>query len=183
MVDIYIPTLHTFAMGNLFTGSWKELRFRAEPVIVKLETKEVDFSQSAIRDYLLDRFKTMGENRQIIMVTHNPQFVVNLDVDNLIFMSKSDGTLKVQSGALEYTCEDYSVLEIVAQNIDFEKRYEFKGANAIDAFPDYMGARIDHHKDAEEMLLHYFIFNELKGTLSDPNKANKKGKKKSVILG
>ena len=49
MVDIYIPTLHTFAMGNLFTGSWKELRFRAETVIVKLETKEVDFSQSAIR--------------------------------------------------------------------------------------------------------------------------------------
>ena len=49
MVDIYIPTLHTFAMGNLFTGSWKELRFRIEPVIVKLESKEVDFSQSSIR--------------------------------------------------------------------------------------------------------------------------------------
>jgi len=49
MVDIYIPTLHTFAMGNLFTGSWKELRFRIEPVIVKLESKEVDFSQSAMR--------------------------------------------------------------------------------------------------------------------------------------
>lgn len=63
-----------------------------------------------------------------------------------------------------------------SKNPNFEKRYEFKGANAIDAFPDYMGARIDHHKDAEEMLLHYFIFNELKGTLSDPNKANKKGK-------
>ncbi len=49
MVDIYIPTLHTFAMGNLFTGSWKELRFRIEPIIVKLENKEIDFSQSSIR--------------------------------------------------------------------------------------------------------------------------------------
>lgn len=49
MVDIYIPTLHTFAMGNLFTGSWKELRFRIEPVIVKLESKEIDISQSTIR--------------------------------------------------------------------------------------------------------------------------------------
>jgi len=49
MVDIYIPTVHTFAMGNLFTGSWQALRFRAEPIIVKLESKEVDFSQSAIR--------------------------------------------------------------------------------------------------------------------------------------
>lgn len=83
-----------------------------------IDQPEDNISQSAIRDYLLDRFKTMGENRQIIMVTHNPQFVVNLDVDNLIFLFKADGTLKVQSGALEYTCEDYSVLDIVAQNID-----------------------------------------------------------------
>ena len=83
-----------------------------------IDQPEDNISQSAIRDYLLDRFKTMGENRQVIMVTHNPQFVVNLDIDNLIFLSKSDGTLKVQSGALEYTCEDYSILDIVAQNID-----------------------------------------------------------------
>lgn len=83
-----------------------------------IDQPEDNISQSAIRDYLLDRFKTMGENRQVIMVTHNPQFVVNLDVDNLIFLSKEDGTLRVQSGALEYTCEDYSILDIVAQNID-----------------------------------------------------------------
>ena len=83
-----------------------------------IDQPEDNISQSAIRDYLLDRFKTMGENRQVIMVTHNPQFVVNLDIDNLIFLSNADGTLKVQSGALEYTCEDYSVLDIVAQNID-----------------------------------------------------------------
>lgn len=83
-----------------------------------IDQPEDNISQSAIRDYLLDRFKTMGENRQVIMVTHNPQFVVNLDIDNLIFLSKLDGTLKVQSGALEYTCEDYSILDIVAQNID-----------------------------------------------------------------
>ena len=49
MIDIYIPTLHTFEMGNTFTGSWKELRFRIEPVIVKLETKEIDFQNSAIK--------------------------------------------------------------------------------------------------------------------------------------
>lgn len=49
MADIYIPTLHTFAMNNLFTGSWKELRFRIEPNVVMLDAKEVDFSQSTIR--------------------------------------------------------------------------------------------------------------------------------------
>ena len=83
-----------------------------------IDQPEDNISQSAIRDYLLDRFKTMGENRQVIMVTHNPQFVVNLDIDNLVFLSKADGTLKVQSGALEYSCEDYSILDVVAQNID-----------------------------------------------------------------
>ena len=60
----------------------------------------------------------MGENRQIIMVTHNPQFVVNLDVDNLIFLSVHDNEIEIKSGALEYVCDDYSVLDIVAQNID-----------------------------------------------------------------
>ena len=49
MVDIYIPTLHTFEMGNLFTGSWQSLRFRIEPVIVKNEAKEIDLEQSGLR--------------------------------------------------------------------------------------------------------------------------------------
>ncbi len=49
MIDIYIPTLHAFEMGNLFTGSWKELRFRIEPSVVKFETKEIDFSRSCIK--------------------------------------------------------------------------------------------------------------------------------------
>ncbi len=48
MADIFIPTLHTFAMDNIFTGSWGEFRFRAEPKIVKLPNKEVDFTQSSI---------------------------------------------------------------------------------------------------------------------------------------
>ena len=50
MADIFIPTLHTFAMNNLFTGSCGALRFRAKPSVVKSETnpKEVDFTQSTI---------------------------------------------------------------------------------------------------------------------------------------
>ena len=83
-----------------------------------IDQPEDNVSQSAIREYLLDRFKTMGENRQIIMVTHNPQFVVNLDVDNLIFLSARNNAFEIKSGALEYVCDDYSVLDIVAQNID-----------------------------------------------------------------
>ena len=50
MADIFIPTLHTFAMDNLFTGSCGALRFRIVPSVVKMEgnNKEVDFTQSTI---------------------------------------------------------------------------------------------------------------------------------------
>ncbi len=48
MAELFIPTLHTFAMDNIFTGSWGAFRFRAEPKIVKLPNKEVDFQQSSI---------------------------------------------------------------------------------------------------------------------------------------
>ena len=49
MIDIYIPTLHTFVMGNLFTGSWQDMRFRIEPVLAKTETKQVIIPESILR--------------------------------------------------------------------------------------------------------------------------------------
>ena len=48
MVDIFIPTLHTFAMDNTFTGSWGMLRFRIVPQVVKATPKEVDMENSSI---------------------------------------------------------------------------------------------------------------------------------------
>ena len=49
MAEIFIPTLHTFAMGNTFTGSCGNLRFKAEPTVVKQEgSKEVDMRSSSI---------------------------------------------------------------------------------------------------------------------------------------
>ena len=48
-MEIYIPTLHTFAMGNAFTGSCGALRFKAVPKVVKVEgSKEVDMEASSI---------------------------------------------------------------------------------------------------------------------------------------
>ena len=50
MTDLYIPTLHTFAMNNSFTGSWENFRFRIVPTVVKSEVnpKEVDMEKSSI---------------------------------------------------------------------------------------------------------------------------------------
>ena len=48
MAELFIPTLHTFAMKNTFTGSCGAFRFRAEPNVVMATAKEVDFQQSTI---------------------------------------------------------------------------------------------------------------------------------------
>ena len=48
MAEIFVPTLHTFAMNNVFTGSCGMFRFRAEPKVVMATAKEVDFEQSSI---------------------------------------------------------------------------------------------------------------------------------------
>ena len=48
MSRLYLPTLHTFAMKNLFTGSYGSLRFRIKPDVVMATPKEVDFDQSTM---------------------------------------------------------------------------------------------------------------------------------------
>ena len=48
MAELFLPTLHTFAMKNIFTGSVGMFRFRACPNVVMATPKEVDFEQSTI---------------------------------------------------------------------------------------------------------------------------------------
>ena len=47
-MDLFLPTLHTFAMNNIFTGSCGVFRFRAAPTVVMRTQKEVDMEQSYI---------------------------------------------------------------------------------------------------------------------------------------
>ena len=48
MKEVFLPTLHWFAMKNLFTGSYGNLRFRIKPDVVMATPKEVDFDQSSM---------------------------------------------------------------------------------------------------------------------------------------
>lgn len=48
MKEIYLPTLHWFAMTNPFSGSCGDLRFMIKPEVVMATAKEVDFDQSRI---------------------------------------------------------------------------------------------------------------------------------------
>lgn len=84
-----------------------------------IDQPEDQISQVAIKEHVLGAFKRMSANRQILMITHNPLFVVNLDVDNVIVLARSqDGEIDVKSGALEYECDDYKVLDLVAKTVE-----------------------------------------------------------------
>ena len=48
MNELFIPTLNTFAMNNIFTGSCGLFRFRAKPDVIMKTPKEVDFEASSI---------------------------------------------------------------------------------------------------------------------------------------
>ena len=48
MEEFFIPTLHTFAMKNIFTGSTGNFRFKITPNIQMKTPKEVDFESSAM---------------------------------------------------------------------------------------------------------------------------------------
>lgn len=114
-MDVYDEVSSGFDAQMYFTLLSGEIRDKG---IYIIDQPEDHISQRAIKEKVLDQFRRMGQQRQVIMVTHNPQFIVNLDVDNVIFLSKKDGKFEIESGALEYENNDYNILKIVADNID-----------------------------------------------------------------
>ena len=84
-----------------------------------IDQPEDDVSQPSIKKNILGDFYDMSKNRQVIIITHNPQFIVNLDVDNVIFIGKNENDkIYIQNGALEYCDKEYDILKIVADNIE-----------------------------------------------------------------
>lgn len=84
-----------------------------------IDQPEDDVSQPSIKKNILGDFYDMSKNRQVIIITHNPQFIVNLDVDNVIFIGKNgNDKIYIQNGALEYYGKEYDILKIVADNIE-----------------------------------------------------------------
>lgn len=87
--------------------------------IYLIDQPEDDVSPHSIKKYLLQDFKHMGKDRQIIIVTHNPQFVVNLDVDNVICLTKDvDEQIQIINGALEYKDGKVDIIKTVADSLE-----------------------------------------------------------------
>ncbi|CCV64713.1 conserved hypothetical protein [Alteracholeplasma palmae J233] len=86
--------------------------------IYLIDQPEDDVSPKSIKGHLLRNFKDMGRNRQVLLVTHNPQFVVNLDVDNVIVFTRDKDKINIESGALEYQDPKTNILNLVATLLD-----------------------------------------------------------------
>jgi len=100
--------------------------------VLIVDQPEDNISNYNISRKLISYFNGIRDKKQIIFVTHNPLLVVNLDVDNVIFIKNSNGKLEVRNGCLEYEDEDTNILDLVAENMDggketIEKRLKVYG--------------------------------------------------------
>lgn len=100
--------------------------------VLMIDQPEDDISNNRIASKLLQYFNKVRDNKQLILVTHNPLLVINLDADNVIHLKKMNDTITVTSGCLED--EDNNVLSLVAETLDggkemIKKRLRVYGEN------------------------------------------------------
>lgn len=98
--------------------------------VLMIDQPEDNISNNRIANKLLKYFDFVRRNKQLILVTHNPLLVVNLDADNIISLTKVNNKINVKSGCLED--EENNILDIVANTLDggkdmIEKRLKIYG--------------------------------------------------------
>ena len=121
-------------LGELSLAYYKYEVFHGDNKnIYLIDQPEDHISNNNISATLLSLFNSLRNNHQLILVTHNPLLVVNLDVDQVIFLKKK-GKYDIEAvyGCLEQEGEGRDILEIVANNMDggkdsIEKRLRVYG--------------------------------------------------------
>ena len=99
--------------------------------VILIDQPEDDISMKRIENYMIDYFNSVRDKKQVIFVTHNPLLVVNLDVDNVIDITKDrKNVLSIKAGCLE----DDDLLEVVSESLDggkeaVERRLKVYGTN------------------------------------------------------
>lgn len=93
--------------------------------IVIIDQPGDDVSQNRVASELVEIIRKMVINdKQVILVTHKAELVVNLDADNVIIIKESaEGKINIEYGALEYEGEGFdgsfvNVLSDVANILD-----------------------------------------------------------------
>ncbi len=87
--------------------------------VLLIDQPEDDISNNKISNELISYIEKVRDKKQVIIVTHNPLLVVNLDVDNVICLNKDNmDMITIKSGCLEYREKEYSVIENIANLMD-----------------------------------------------------------------
>ena len=93
--------------------------FDSNKDVLLIDQPEDDISNNKISEDLINYIEKVRDKKQIIIVTHNPLLVVNLDVDNVICINKNNSDeLSIKSGCLEYKNSDYSIIDEIASLLD-----------------------------------------------------------------
>lgn len=104
----------------------------AEWNVFIIDQPEDHISNNNISQRLMDYLNSIRYTKQLIFVTHNPLLVVNMDVDNVIYLKKENDTIRAVYGCLESEADGNNILDIVANNMDggkasIEKRLRVYG--------------------------------------------------------
>ena len=85
-----------------------------------IDQPEDDVSQSKINSVLVNSLRNFAKKTQVIIITHNPQLVVNLDVDNVIVLKKNEETdeISFKYGPLERKDSDVDMIKLVANTLE-----------------------------------------------------------------
>lgn len=95
-----------------------------EPIII--DQPEDDLDNELIYDLIVNQIHTNKNKRQIIIVTHNPNIVVNGDADLVNVMHFHKGQVEIKNfGSLVHETIRNDVCQIMEGGKDaFRKRYE-----------------------------------------------------------
>lgn len=116
-------------LGELSLMYYKYITYNDNQIdIFVIDQPEDNISNFRIEKYLLKFFNSLRSKKQILIVTHNPLLVVNLDADNIICLENDSGKLNIKSGCLED--EENKIIEFVERNMDggkqaIERRLKF----------------------------------------------------------
>ncbi|MYL09066.1 MAG: hypothetical protein F4015_06220 [Acidimicrobiia bacterium] len=100
------------------------LGYGSEPII--LDQPEDDLDNTLIYDLLVSRLREAKFERQIIVVTHNPNIVVHGDVELLISLASVSGRTKItrQGGLQEESVREEICRVMEGGREAFERRYQ-----------------------------------------------------------
>lgn len=106
--------------------------YEKEKCIFLVDQPEDHISNNNISKKLIKYLNSIRNKKQVIIVTHNPLLVVNQDVEQVIYVEKTNNKINITSGCLEFEDDSINILELIAENMDggkdsIEKRLKVYG--------------------------------------------------------